>query len=88
MLSRLRSELIEQRLSRFEIGRLKTLGETAVDRRELLARLFSPALIAPHPREAGGGAQLPGQRTLPARPVLGLPEVILGRCGRIRRVLQ
>ena len=85
---RLRSELPKQCLGRFEIGRVKTLGETIKDRREQLVRLFTPTSAPPHPREAGRGAELPGQRALPARPVEGLPEVILGHCGRTWSVLQ
>ena len=36
-------------------------------------------LVSPKPRETRGGAQFPGQGSLPARPVERLPEVILGR---------
>ena len=49
-------ELVQKALCDFQIGRLEALGEPIVDRREQLARLFGPALVAPHPREAGGGA--------------------------------
>ena len=49
-------QIIEQRLRRFEISRLEALDEPIVDWREQFARLLTPVLLAPHPREAGGGA--------------------------------
>src|SRR6516162_9256354 len=53
---RLRSNFFKQRPCRFEIGRVKTLGKSLVGRRKQLARLFAPALVAPYPPKAGGGA--------------------------------
>ena len=57
--SRLRTELIEQRLCLFQVGRVKALGELAIDRREQGARVPRPALLLPEPGEARGGSQLP-----------------------------
>jgi hypothetical protein len=83
---RLRSELVKQRLCRFEIGRVKTLGETVKDRREQLAHLFTPA--APHPRKAGRGAQFPGQAPCRCAWSRACRKWVLRRCGRIGSVLQ
>src|SRR5689334_14697457 len=55
----LHTQLIEQRLGVFQIARVEAFGEPAVDRREETAGLAGPALLAPKPGEAGGGAQLP-----------------------------
>ena len=82
------SNFFKKRPCRFEIGRVKTLGKSLVGRRKQLTRLFAPALVAPYPRKAGGGAQFPRQGPLPPRPVEGLPEVILGCCDCVRRVFQ
>jgi len=47
---------VQEYLCFFEISGVKTLGEAAKNRREQFARVFPSALVAPHPREAGGGA--------------------------------
>jgi hypothetical protein len=70
---------VDQCLCGFEIISFETLGEPIVDRREKRNRLCGPILVAQQPCEARGGAQFPGQRTLPARPVERLPVVIFGR---------
>ena len=62
-------QFVEQRLCLFEIGRVEAFGEPAVDRREEIAGFGAPALVAPEPGEARGGAQFPE---------LGL--LLLGRC--------
>ena len=56
---RLCIELVQQRLCVFEVGRIKALGEPAVDRREDIAGLGLAALVTPEPGEAHGGAQFP-----------------------------
>ena len=45
-------------------------------------------LLAQQPREAGGGAQFPGQGSLPARPTERLLVVIFGRRRGSRCSLQ
>jgi hypothetical protein len=45
-------QLIEQRLSLFQIERIEAFGEPAVDWREKITRLIPLALIAPEPRHA------------------------------------
>ena len=45
-----------------------------VDRGQQVAGLVALALVAPEPREAGGGAQLEGLRLLRARDVDGVVE--------------
>ena len=81
-------ESVEKRFCDLEIGRVEPLGEPVVDRLEERLRVGGTALIAQQPGEARGGAQFPGQRALPARPVERLPEVILGRCRGSGRALQ
>jgi hypothetical protein len=71
-------QTLEKDLRGFEIGRLEPFGEPVVDRLEELQRLRGTALIVYHPSEARRGAQLPGQGTLPARPVERLPEIVFG----------
>ena len=53
-------QLIEQSLGLFQIGRVETLGEPAIDWRQKLACFDPPALSAPQPREARRGTQLIG----------------------------
>jgi hypothetical protein len=62
-------KLADQRLRGSEIRRIKALGKPIMDWREQLKRLLCPALVAPQPGEAGGGAQFPGEGTLMPRPV-------------------
>jgi hypothetical protein len=76
-----RPQTMEQQFCRFEIGRLKSLGEPIVHRGQDFTRRFGAVLVAPQSGEARGGTQLPGQGALPASPVQGLPEVIFGRLG-------
>jgi hypothetical protein len=71
--------LIEQASRLSQVCRRETFGEAAVNRPQQRARLRNPLLVSPKPREARGGAQFPGQGSLPARPVERLPEVVLGR---------
>ena len=52
-------ELGEQRFCLFEIGRVETLGEPAVDRGEKVAGFGWVTLIAAEPGEAHGSAQFP-----------------------------
>src|SRR6185437_1248907 len=53
------TQLVEQCLCFFQIGRVETLGEPAVDRREEIAGFGMAGLAATEPSEAHGGAQLP-----------------------------
>ena len=54
-------EVLQRRLGLFQVERVETLGEPAVDGREEIARLGAPAVIALKTREARRRAQL--QRT-------------------------
>src|ERR1700758_1063602 len=58
------SKFVEQCLRFFEVLRVKALGKPAVDGSEQVARLASPALLAPQPGEARGGAQFVASRAL------------------------
>ena len=53
-------QLIEQRLRLFQIERIEPFGEPAVDRSKKIAGLIPLTLIAPEPRHAHRGTQLPG----------------------------
>jgi hypothetical protein len=57
-------QLAEQVLGLFQIERVEAFSEPAVDRSEQVASLLRLPLIAPEPRHARGGAQLPGFRLL------------------------
>jgi hypothetical protein len=70
------SKAIEERSCRFQIGRVETFGEAAVDRLEEHRCVGGPVLIAQQPGKARGGAQSLGQSGLPTRPVEGLSKVI------------
>jgi len=48
-------QIVEQPLRFFEIGGVEALGEPAVEGREQVARLASPALLVPEAGEACGG---------------------------------
>ena|SRR6516165_2397292 len=52
-------QVFEQCLGLFQIGRVKSLGEPAVDGRQQVTPFVSPALFAPQPGQTRGGAQLP-----------------------------
>ncbi len=53
-------QLIEQRLGLFQIERVKTFIEPAVDRSEQFAGLLRLSLIAPEPRHAHCSAEFKG----------------------------
>ena len=53
-------QLLEQRLSLFQIARVEPFGEPAVDGSKQIASLIPLALIAPEPRHARCGAEFPG----------------------------
>src|SRR5262249_47730714 len=53
-------KLVKHGLSLLQVYRAKPFGEPAVDRSENVARLRSPALIAPKPRHAHRGPKFPG----------------------------
>ena len=53
------AEIVQQRLRLFEIRRVETLGEPAVDRGEKVARFGGAILLAAEPSEAHRGPQLP-----------------------------
>jgi hypothetical protein len=50
------TKLVQEALCDFQIGCLEALGKSIVDPPKERARFFGTALVAPHPREAGGGA--------------------------------
>jgi hypothetical protein len=75
------AELIQKSFCHDQIGGVETLRKAVVDRLEAGDGVGELALIAKKASEACGGAQFPGARALPARPVDRLPEVIVG-CGR------
>jgi hypothetical protein len=50
------SQLVEHRLCVFEIGRVEAFGEPAIDWRQEVAGFGAPALLAPQPGDAHGGA--------------------------------
>jgi len=52
-------QLVKQGLSLLKIARVEAFGEPAIDRGEKIAGLIAFALIAPEPRHAHRGAQLP-----------------------------
>jgi hypothetical protein len=49
-------QFVEQRLGVFQIGGVETLGEPAIDPRQEVAGFGAPALLAPQPGDAHGGA--------------------------------
>jgi hypothetical protein len=57
-----RGHLVEQRLSLFQIERVETFGEPAVDRRKKIASFIPLALVAPEPRHAHSLVVLPNSR--------------------------
>ena len=75
-------QLVQQRLSLFQIKRVEALGEPAVDRSEQIAGLIPLALIALEPRHAHCCAQLPGLGLLLTR----ARERALEICFRFRRI--
>src|SRR4029077_1772543 len=77
-------EVVEERLRGPEIGGVEALGEPAIDRCQEVARRPGPTSLVPPSGEAGGAAQLHGQRSLAARPLQRLLEVLLGRGGGAR----
>ena len=58
-------QLAEECLGVLQVGRVKTLGEPAVSRREEIAGFATPAPVAPEPGEAGRGAHLEKLAGLP-----------------------
>src|SRR4051812_16551364 len=61
------SQLVQQRVCVLQIGGVEPLGEPAIDRRQQVARLPPPSLLAPQPRQANGGPQLMAFRLLSPR---------------------
>jgi len=68
------TEVVEQRLRLFEIRRIETLSEPAVDGGEQIMRFGPSALFAPQPGEACRGAQFIGLGLLAAREAQGMLE--------------
>jgi hypothetical protein len=60
-------QLVKQCFRLFQIARIKPFSKPAVDRSEKLASLLPLALVAPEPRHAHCGAELPGFGLLLAR---------------------
>ena len=52
-------QLVEQRLSLFQVDGVEAFGEPAIDRREQVARFGVAALVTAEPGEARGGTQFP-----------------------------
>ena len=73
-------QFAEQRLRLFQIGGIEALGEPIIDGGEEVASFGPPALLAPQPGEARGGAQLIGLCLLPSRP----PAPLRGRFGPLQ----
>lgn len=65
------SQLIEQGLSLFQIGSVKSLGEPVVDRCEKVAGFFQFTLLSPQPDETRRSAEFERLRTL----IVGNPIV-------------
>src|SRR4051794_7678680 len=63
---------------RAQVRRVEALVEAAVHRPEELPRLLAPSLPDAQPGEAVGGAQLPGQGTLPSGQLDRLEEPVSG----------
>jgi len=82
------SQGLEQRLCGDKVGSVESLREAFVDSGQQLPRLARLALSLPQARETHRGPQLPKQHALTTRPLGRLPEVILGRRGRVWRVVQ
>src|SRR5262245_750606 len=72
------SQTFDQCPCLFEVGRLGSLGEPIVDRRQELICGMASALIAPERGKASRGTQLPGHRALLACPVDRLLKLLLG----------
>ena len=82
------AQLAQKLIRGDQIGRAESFGKPVVDRLQAGDGISGSAPIAQQAGEARGSAELPGQRTLSARPVERLPEVMLGRrrgSGRWRR---
>ena len=78
----------KERLRVQQVGRVKALGEPAVDRRQELAGLGPFALPLPEPRQARSRAQLQGLGLLAAGDVQGPPQPSFRFCLRRYRPLQ
>ena len=76
-------QFIEQFLGFFQIARIETFSEPAVNRSEQFARLLHLALVAPEPRDAHCGAEFPGLGLLVTRDCESALEIDL----RFRSVL-
>src|SRR5262249_12608123 len=72
-------ELIQELLRGSQVGGFKSFGESAVDRRQLIARIAEPTLATPQPGEAHGRPQFPRQNLLSPRPIQRLQKLRLGR---------
>ena len=59
----------------------RTSRQPVVDQLKKRRRIGGTVLTTQQPGKARGGAQFPGQGTLPARPVERLAEAIIGRDG-------
>src|SRR5205085_9477870 len=73
------AQLVQQLFRSDKISCAEAFGKSVIDRLESRHCSGRVALVAQQPGEARRGAEFPGQRTLSARPVERLPEVILGR---------
>jgi hypothetical protein len=60
-------QLIQESLCSPQVGGSESFGESAVDQRQLKARIAKPALAMPQAGEARDCPQFPGERFLPPR---------------------
>jgi hypothetical protein len=79
---------VEEPLCSLQISGAEPLGKSVVDRLEERCGFSGTALIPQQASKARGGAEFPGQRTLPARPVWRLSEEVLRRLRGWRTTLQ
>jgi hypothetical protein len=80
MAQRFSLQLIEQSLRLLQIARVEAFGEPPVNRSKQFARLLHLALVAPEPRHAHCGAQLPALGLLLTGDRKRLLITQLGRC--------
>jgi hypothetical protein len=71
-------QLLEECLRRAQIRRPEAFRKSLIDWLQKGASLGEPPAFFPQPRQARRGPQLPGERTLLARPVKRREEQLLG----------
>src|SRR2546425_6058641 len=81
-------QCLQQRLGLLQVGRVKALGEPAIDRPQEVTGLIPLALLLPQPCQARGRAQLPGHGLLMASDGQSLLEAGFGLGGSRDGVAQ